>query len=465
MIPALLLSLLAAADPCTQAPPLPPDPVAAQAYREVGDLHRANGELSLAMVAYRDALRRAPDDAALKEALEALCHPGPTPFEKAQALLARGDRKGALPLLEEARRGEDGEAAALLEGIALYELGEEAQARPLFEAAAQAPALEKSARLFLGLIALHQGERHAALDDFDAAGADPSLAEAAQRLRALTRADGKLQLSLLAESVADSNPALLPTAAVKAGSPDLGGEAVGLLLARPLGASGPYARLSGTASLQAEHSEFNLAGGAGALGWRQGRGDAFARGEYAFAGDALAGEPFVWTHTLLAQGQLAFSGWLVGGSYQAQRRDFQTAASRPYTGWLQQANGYLGKRLGSRVLALLGYRLGRDQVAEPSLSYVEHAPFAELRLFLGERLRLRLGGDWALRLYDAGDADLGLHRTDHALWGRVSAELDLTDALTARLTVAGTHQLSTAADFRYDAATASLGLQYTAGFF
>lgn len=468
MIPALLFALLATADPCVQASPLPPDLASAQAYREVGDAHLAAGEDALAAFAYREALRRTPDPAgksALTRSLEEACHPGPSAFERGQSKLAAGDLAGAAALFETARETTQEPAAALMEGVVLFQLGREVEARPLFEEAALDPAVEGSARFFLGLIALHRGDRDRARAFFDAARADPSLAQDALTLSELTRADGRLQLSLVAESRFDSNPSLLPAAAVQAGRADVGAQLLGLLLARPFGDSGPYARLSAVGALQASHEELDLAGGSAAAGWRQGAGSTFALGEYAFAGNTLDGAPYLLSHTLLAQGQLALGPWLLGASGHVQSRAFQPADAAPYSGWLERARGYAGRRLGERAVLLVGYRFTRDAVRLPELSYVEHAPWAELRFAFSPRVRLVVEADWAVRLYDGEDPLLGLTRSDHLLEGGLGAELDLTPRFTARLAASGTHQGSDAAAFDYDAVTVSLGLQYTAGFF
>lgn len=464
MISALLLALLASTDPCAPASPLPPDAATAQVYREIGDGHRQAGELHLAAIAYREALRRAPQDAALQRSLEAVCRPSPSAFEQGQAKLQRGDLLGAVPLLEQARREGDA-SATLLEGIALFQLGREAQAQPLLAEAAGDPSLRNSAEFFLGLIALHQGDRTRAVALFDSARGDPALTNDALELRNLAQSEGRLHVSLLAQSLYDTNPTLLPTAAVQGGKGDVGFSLAGLLLYQPWGPSGPYARLSTVGTAQVSYSDFNFASGAGSLGWRTGKGGAFALGEYTFSYAALGQSPYLVAHQLFTQGQVAPGRWLLGATYSAQSRSFQTANAQPYSGWLQRAHGYVGYRFGDALLAFTGYRVTRDSVTLPELSYLEHAPWAELRLFLSPRARLVASGDYAWRGYDALDPQLAILRSDRVLEGSAAAELDLDDHFTVRFTAGGSHQRSNVPDFNFDAVTLGLGLQYTAGFF
>src|SRR5438105_2657442 len=151
----LLALLLAAADPC--APPEPAaqsDAETARAYVAVGEAERAAGADDSARAAFREALRLDPSSEAARRGLDATCPDAL--FEEGRRLLDTGDARAAAEALTRLRAVAPSPAAALLEGIARYQLGEDARAR--FEEAEQDPALASAARFYLALIALREDD-------------------------------------------------------------------------------------------------------------------------------------------------------------------------------------------------------------------------------------------------------------------------------------------------------------------
>lgn len=184
---------LAAPDPCAPvAAAGAPDPSAAESYRAVGDAERAAGSRDTAAAAYRAALSRDPADARSRAALALLCadQARDGAFQRGLRRMESGDRRGAVAAFEEARAGGSDRSAALLEGICLYELGEDERARPLLAQAETDPAHRDAARFFLGLVALRAGRSADAAALLEASAADHRLGPAALDLARLARAKG-----------------------------------------------------------------------------------------------------------------------------------------------------------------------------------------------------------------------------------------------------------------------------------
>jgi tetratricopeptide (TPR) repeat protein len=121
------------------------------------------------------------------------------------------DWRGAAAAFQAARKGDAGPSAALLEGICRHELGEEDEAAALLREAAAYPPHREEAQLYLGLVALRTGSSSEAAALFESASANPALEHAAADLARLARRDGRLVLSVFAESGWDSNVNLAPS--------------------------------------------------------------------------------------------------------------------------------------------------------------------------------------------------------------------------------------------------------------
>lgn len=463
----LLAAALLATEPCAP-PPAPagaPDPAAGEAYRKVGDDERAAGAVETATIAYREALARDPGDAAARAALEALCQARDveTPFQRGMARLDAGDLRGAVDAFREARaRGPDA-SASLVEGVALYELGDDAEARARFAEAREDPAHREAADLYLGLVALREGEGAEAARRLDGAAASPEYAFIAAGLRPLAGRTGRLVLALAADTSWDSNAQLAPTGTPVGTSSDGAGGLSASALLRPLGESGPYLRAAGALHQQLRFGDLDQAGLSGALGWQLGRGARALLAEYAYEDRTLGGAQFLGAHRLLAAGFVPAGPLTLAASYLVRFESYQGAIYQPFSGTLQRAEVSLAAPLGRAARALVAYRLARGAAEVAELSFVEHGPRVELRLEAAPRLRVELqaGVDW--RPYDAFDAALGVTRSDTSLDGAAGVEWDLADRVVLRASLEARRSWSSAPGLNYVRVVPALGIVFVTG--
>jgi tetratricopeptide (TPR) repeat protein len=461
----LLLGLVvAAADPCAPVEALGAgDPAAAAAYRAVGDAERSAGSPETATVAYRAALARDPADVGSRRALEGLCAGAGGVFQRGLARMEAGDLRGAIADFREARaRGPD-PAAALVQGVCHYELGQDAEARASLREAAAAPAHREAAEFYLGLIALREGDGEDAARLLDAAAANPGFAPAASDLARLARRSGTLVFSALAESGWDSNAQLAPGATPIATSSDgsLGASMTGLY--RPLGASGPYLRATGLYHGQARYGDLDVGGVSAAAGWQLGGGGRGLIGEYDYDYRLLGGSSFLSAHRFLAAGWWPAGPLTLGGSYYVRLESYPAALYAPFSGSLQRAELNVTLAIGSRGRLTVGYHGARDGVEQSEFSWTEHGPGAELRVALAPRWRLTVDTAMSLREHDAVDPALGLKRSDAYLDAAALVEWDLDERFTLRLALDGRKAFSNAASFEYVRVAPTLGLAYVFG--
>jgi tetratricopeptide (TPR) repeat protein len=482
--PVLLLALVGdgQADPCLEVPAPSPgatDRADASVYRAVGDDERASGHVAAARAAYREALRRDPDDAVARAGLADACRLSagapdelrtvvaspPDHFQEGLALMKRGDRAGAIAAFETARALGADPGAALLEGICEYEEGRDRKAQPLLELARADPKLAGTAMFFLGLIALHENQERlaAALLD-DAASNNPRLAATAAGLARVARRDGRAVASLLAEAGYDSNVSLAPDGpTARAGAGDGYAATVAGLFLRPLGIPGPYARLTGQYRKQFQIVSFDVGDATGALGFQMGRGRRYAAAEYAYDFLSLGGSPYLSAHRLFATARLTGDRLAVGGAYAARFESFLTDATAPYSGLRQDADLEVDLLPSSAASIGIGYHLGADGTELSELSYLEHGPAALLRLGTGREVRLFADARLTFRRYDTVDLDLGVERADRYFDGAVAWELDASDHWAVRVTATARRALSNVPDLQYTKLTAALGLIWNAG--
>jgi tetratricopeptide (TPR) repeat protein len=469
MTPALLgLALagtIAASEPvaCGPVEALPPDPAAAREYRAIAEAELARGADDTAAAAYRGAAARDPNDAASRAALARLCARGspPDPFTEGVAHMDRGDYSRAL----QAFRASHGArpppaAAALLEGICLYELGEDAAAEPLLRAAETAPAHRDAARLYLGLVRLRAGDAGDAAALFEAAGSTPALGRIAADLGRLARREGRLVVSVLAESAWDSNVTLAP-----AGVPDEADEAFGMTAAavwRPRGAMGPFVRASAGFSEQRTLDAYDFAALDAGVGWRGRVRSVTLAAEADAATRSLGGERYLTAQRLLTSALIVRRGIGLSAAYAAQLEDYARAWSG-YSGVVHRGELKASFPLGRAVRLALAYGGAIDDADAPELSFVEHGPRAELRVALGSRARIGMDAGATFRRYDAVDAALGVLRDDVRREAVGIAELDLGARLTARVALRAQRVTSTADALEYDKLVPSVGLLWVAG--
>ena len=128
----LLAVVLAASDPCAvPTPGEPADPDGARSYVVVGEAEQAAGGIDTARIAFQEALRRDPSNQQARHGLDALC--ADARFEEGRRLLDSGDPRHAAVVLSQLRAVQPSPPAALLEGVARYQLQDTAGARPLLE--------------------------------------------------------------------------------------------------------------------------------------------------------------------------------------------------------------------------------------------------------------------------------------------------------------------------------------------
>lgn len=472
MIAGALLALVLAAgvDPCAPVDPAPaPDAAAASEYRAVGDGERRAGVRDAAAAAYRSALALAPGDAEARGALAALCaeQRRATAFERGVRLMDAGDRAGAIRAFEEARAAGADPHADLLEGICLYEDGDDVRARPLLLSAEEDVGTRDSARFFLGLVALRAGRSRDAAALLEASAADRHLGPLALGLARDARRDGRLVVSVLLEGGYDSNVDLTPDGArgaANAGDAALGATAV--VRATPFGESGPYLRLTGDLRDQAQYAPLNLLGGAVAGGWQAGRGGRFVLAEYGYEYRDLGGAPYLSAQRLLASGRLALvpSGALSAGALWYGRWErFLADADAGYSGVRQLAEADLTVEPSRRFTARAAFHVARDAADQAALAWWEGGPRAALRFAIAPDLRLGVDAAWSRRSYDALDPALGVRRADDLVDLAGLLELDVGQEWTVRASLLARKAFSNVAAFEYTKVVPMIGLAYTVG--
>lgn len=457
--PALALVVLAATDPCAPvATAAVADPLSASAYRAVGDEEAASGFRDAAAVAYARAAFLDPDDHASRAALARLCTTAPRdPLREALARMDAGDLRGAATLLRAARVRDDDPDLALLEGICRYGLGEDAAAEPLLRAAERSPEDADLARLYLGLVALREGETARAATLFERASASDALSAAAWDLARAARQQGPFSLTLFAESGWDSNVSLAPPDAATSSDADAlyGVGAAGVV--RPLGPSGPYLRAQGVLTRQAQLGAYDVSAAQGAAGWalRTGRWAALAEYEYAYR--TFGGSALLSSHQGLASATVVLGGATLGATCLARWESY-AAAFAPFSGTLQGAELRGSVPLGRRARLALGYGVALDAADEAALSWVEHGPRSELVVAPSRTVRLVLAGAITLRRHDAFDAALGARREDTVLDGDARVEWDVSRRWSVRAGVRARRALSNVPSLEYDRVMPTLGL-------
>jgi tetratricopeptide (TPR) repeat protein len=467
VIASLLALALSAVDPCEPVAPVgSPDPAAAAAYRGVGDDELARGALDPAATAYRAALARDPSDGASREALHRLCEArstGEDPFARGLRLMDAGDLRGAVDAFQKARASSPGPSIALLLGICLHELGEDAEAAPfLREAEGYGPHREE-ARLYLGLIALRAGAGPEATAFFESARTNPALERDARDLARLARQDGRYVVSFLAESGWDSNVNLAPNGGPSPAPESDGVYALtGSLLARPIGARGPYLRAAALMHDPIQLGAYRVRGFDAAGGWQlRGRGS-LAIVEYDYGTRTFGGDPYLASHRLLASGWLQAGRAGLGAAYLVRFESYAAAWSR-FDGTLQRAELRFAFTPRAQLRIGFAYGIGLEDAREPVLSYLEHGPRVEVRASAGA---WRLGVDASLsrRGYDDHDPAFQTTRRDTYLDASAFAERDVAVGWALRFGLEGRRARSNVAPLEYDRVVPTIGLAYVRGF-
>ncbi len=177
-----------------------------------------------------------------------------------------------------------------------------------------------------------------------------------------------------------------------------------LALVRPWGTSGPYLRVDVQLSKQFTLTQFDLIGGAAALGFRLLGPDGSLTGEYAYAYQALDGRGYLARPPLFLGGSLLTGTAPLGGAYAAHFETYRWERSE------RSIRSAAGAGARHRALPARGAsphgRLGRDagtQRGVDPLSYLEHGPLARAALGQWPVSRSGARGAVAWRDYRAED--------------------------------------------------------------
>ena len=418
-----------------------------------------------ATAAYRTAVSLDPSDAASRDALRALCAATASddedPFPTGLDRMDRGDLKGAVAEFQKVRAVRPDPAAALLEGICLYRIGDDPAAETVLRIAEESPDVRDSARFYLGLIALRRGDSSRAAPLFD--GVAGSFGTVAHDMALIARRSGVFTVSALASVGWNSNLTLAPSGYAASGASDGNASIAASGLWRPTGESGPYLRVSGAYQQQFTLTAFDTGSGSGALGWQLGHADKALVAEYSYTFSALGGAPYLSANRLLASGWITWDAFTLSATYLARFESYQSIYE-PFSGTLQWADVRGAWWFGPFARLGVSYRLGIDGVTVNYLSWVEHGPRADFYAQLGRSLRLGLDSTVAFRTYGAVAPGPGVVRSDTYLTGAAVLEYDLGDHWAAQATLAAQRNWSNLPQYSYFAFVPSIGIAYLAGF-
>jgi hypothetical protein len=452
---------LGATDPCAPVEAAPaPDPAAAAEYRSVAEQEEGAGHSETAAVAWRRAAALDPGDRKAREALARECSAltgSKDPLADGIRLLDAGRYREAAARLRAAQHGADRGAAALLEGICRYELGEDAEARRLLAIAEGDPAHRSTAKLYLGLVTLRDGSAREAASLFDDAANAPGVASFARDLARSARWEGPLLVSALVEGGYDSNVSLTSQGKGPTSPGDALAGVSALVVGRPFGPNGLFLRAAGAAQKYArlDGYDFGLLEGGG--GWRWWRGATGFTAEYALAERTLGGQHYLLTNRLLATGAVAKGPFALSAAWQGRFESYASTFSA-WSGFVQRADGRASVALGTHVRLGAGWTWAHDDADDPILSWSEQGPRADLRVALGARNRLALEVGRVERSYEQFDPVLGVRQRDVVLDGTAAWELDLGPGTTLRLALLYRSSSSNVAGFDYTKVVPTAGI-------
>lgn len=465
----LLLALVLAAtpgpcDPVILAPR--PEPTAAAAYRSVGNDERAAGARETAAAAYRMAASLDPSDTASRDALRTLCaqrDEGIDPLHAGIELMDQGEFRRAIVEFQKVQAGQPNPAAALLEGVCHYRLGEDKAAEPVLRVAETDPEVRDSARFYLGLIALRNGNSSVAAPLFDGLVANPAFGVVAADMALLSRRTGRFTVAAVATVGWDSNLTLAPSGYATTGASDGSASIAASGSWRPSGESGPYLRVAGGYQQQFHLTAFDTGSASGAAGWQLGHADRALVAEYAYAFSALGGAPYLSSNRLLASGWWTWGSFTLTGTYLARFESYQSIYE-PFSGALQWAEARGAWWFNPVTRLGLSYRLGIDSAKVNYLSWVDHGPHADFFVQLGRSFRVGLDVSLAFRTYGAVAPGPGVVRLDTYLNGAALAEYDLGNNWALQASIGVRNAKSNLPQFSYFAFVPTVGIAYLAGF-
>jgi tetratricopeptide (TPR) repeat protein len=478
----LLLAAAAAGVCALPEPAAAPDPAAAQAYLEVGDAETAAHSTETALLAYQEAARFDPSNARAREAYLLACTRG-SPAKMLDEGIDRmdaGDRAGAIAIFERLRAGRPDPAAALYEGIIKYEEGDDEAARPLLVEAQAGSVSGARARYFLALIELRdgRGDDAAALFAQVVANAQGTLAERAELLRSTALRSGRGVISFSAESGYDSNitfapdvePSCVPgTSGSTCVPPRADGDgAAGVALSlRPLGLSGPYLRGTAFYRKEMQSRDQDLGVFSGQLGWRLGRGETYAFGDYGYGATLLGGSPYLLAHRLRAGGRWSVGHTALSVVYAARFGSYQAAGTTDFSGVLQTVDPGIAFNFGLASSVYFGFHLGRDYARLAKTSSWRVGPRAAARFALRPTLRASAEAGFTSRVFDGVSQSAPpttQPQADQSVYFGGALEKDV-ERVTLRAAAGYQINSSNTPGFSYSRATFTVGASYALGLF
>jgi tetratricopeptide (TPR) repeat protein len=468
---ALLASASVAPGPdCAAVEPAPTaDRATAREYLEVGDSEWSQGRAETAKIAYRHALALDPSNVAARTKLLELCRApgeaGDGALELAARAVGEGRSAEAVALLEPRYKLRPDPFTALLYGIALYERGEDDAAVAALEHAREDARTRDSALVFLGLLALRDGDSGRAAALFDRANQESQgeLARTARDLSILARRDGRLMLSAEAEGGYDSNVDQAPDHTPVAGlSGDLlyGGVASAVL--QPLGERGPYAVAGARLRNLLEIGEYDLGWAGGAAGYRFGRGRDELRVEYAYDAIWLGFQPFSTAHQVQVDGALELPFARLGALASARAESYLMPETEKYSGPTFDGAVSAGWALGPVDLRVQ-YRGQLHRSQDETVGWLDHGPGVRT-LVVFPSGRVVVDAEVTVRTYGAPDPGFGnVVRQDAYLDGVISVEEDVGRQLAVYLSAGGRKAFSNVETLEYTRLFGSAGVIFTAG--
>jgi tetratricopeptide (TPR) repeat protein len=461
--PLLLLLLAAAADPCAPVERTGGGPGDPEAYLAIGAEELAAGSLHTAAFAFREALRRSPDDPRAVAGLSLAC--GRTTPEaliaQATHLVEASDCRGALAMIAAARALRPDPASSLLEAVCHVRVGADERAEPLLREALADEEAAAAARLLLGLVARRSSDDRAAREWLReaAASADPRVASAARRLLPAAGPDERILVSLYSGATWDSNALLAPDGvALPEGRPDGAGAGAVTLVARPFGRSGPFVRAGVDHRRHARFSPYDILGWSAAGGWTVQRRRDSVLLEYAHRSLAMGGAPYLDGDAVSARGDREVGPVWLTGRYDWRQDRYAPEYARRFSGD-RHALDLRVVLAGPRRWVSAGYR-GERALAGGALSYVEHGPAVQVGVMGSRGGRLWLEGVFSSRSYDERDPDLDRRLTQDGFEARDGAEVVLWGGLAAHASGGAALVTANAGQLSHRKLTASLGVSW-----
>ena len=462
-----LLAMLLAADPCAPLERSAPDGALAAIYARVAQEEERRGAREASATAWRAAAQLQPPGGPAEQALARHCREAEqaTAFELGQQRFNAHDCRGALPLFRQARGGPEDAAAALLEGICAFERADDAGALAALTVAREDPQLAETAELFLGLLALRQGDNHAALARIHTAASSdsPALRSTASQLLRLAARQDRLVLEAAVEGGYDSNALLAAHATVLPGAAqDAFAAGTASVTFRPMADSGPYLLVGGGYRKQVRHPQSDVGLATGTLGWEVKLGPARASIDYGLDFVSLGATPWMLRQQGTLRGLVPLGAALLSLEYALRYEELWPESVRDDSGLRHAGRAGASFHLSHHLLEVSALAT-RTVGVTAERSSIEAG--GELRWVVRPLARLDFEAAVAARWrgFDAVDPELGAKRQEVQIDGLLGANVELTRSLTLFVVLGVQRVASSVGALTYTRLNASGGLRFSLG--